>query len=279
MKRFLKILSLYVVLICLVIFPIEIYKMRKGIIDDSVPGKEVRDAIRLSKTKMTKKIRKLILGDSTGHALYPNDRNYDDIVSLTCNQAITLAGHYFLLKNYLETNEDNMPEEIVLLYSPFSLSNDLDLFAYQYFLKPFPMSQYAPLYMEHLTARVKSIPLYWTAQWPFIQTSGYTPSFAIPAGTEEQSISTISTEYLHKMDSIAKEYEVPLRVVPTPIRADKIVDKERFINDMKVIGDSTIASYMKSYIEQIEMMPSEYFCDDFHLYPEYVPVDYLGILE
>ena len=52
-----------------VVIPPEIYKIVNNLDLGSIAGSEVRAAVRVSKTKTNKKVKKLILGDSTGHAL------------------------------------------------------------------------------------------------------------------------------------------------------------------------------------------------------------------
>ena len=142
MRRFISITCLYLLALLFVTLPPEIYKIATDAGYGNAPGGEVRAAVKVSKMRTNKKIKKLIMGDSTGHALYPSENQYDSIASMACNQAITFAGQYFLLKNYLDTNKDNLPQEIILLVTPESFGNDVDQYAYQYFLKPFPIVEY-----------------------------------------------------------------------------------------------------------------------------------------
>lgn len=279
MRRFVSYIGIYVLLVIAIILPIEIYRMHISADDEKVPGSEVRYAEKLSKKKINKKIKKLILGDSTGHALYPCEKEYDEVVSLACNRAITLAGHYFLLKNFIETNPDNLPQEIIVLYTPFSFSCDLDQYAYQYFLKPFPRKEYQHLYTDHLSQRVKSIPLYWTANWPFIHTSGYTPRMAIPASGRKAYMSELSIEYLHKMDSIAKVFDIPIRFCSSPVREDRENEVKKFTEEICQLSDSIVVRYIKQYVESIKFYPSDLFEDDVHLYDKEVPIDYLNLFE
>ena len=277
MRRFVSYICVYVVLIIAIIFPIEIYRMHSGCDDKDVPGYEVRFAERLSKIKINKKIRKLILGDSTGYAIYPCVKEYGWGISLASNRAITLAGQYFLLKNFVEANPDNLPEEIIILYTLFSFSCDLDLFAYQYFLKSFPRKEYKHLYTDYLSQRVKSIPFYWTANLPFIQTSGYTPRMAVPSTVDKVSMSKLNCEYLHKIDSIAKAYDVPVSIYSTPVREDRKDEVDMFVADIYKTSDSVVMRYMLKFVESIEFYPSELFEDEVHLFPQNVPSNCLEL--
>ena len=139
-----------------------------------------------------------MLGDSVGKQLYDNAKDYEDIYSLACNQAISMAGQYFLLHNYLEYNIDSLPEKVILLCTPFTLRNNLDIYAYQYFLKPFYTSEYKSLFSEPLINRIKQIPYYWTTQLPLVKTSNFTVSYELPI-RNYQIISPITECYLNKI--------------------------------------------------------------------------------
>lgn len=280
MKRFISIFCIYLFCFLLIILIPEEYKIiTNAELENTVPGGEVRAAVKSSKTKANRKVKKLILGDSTGHALYPSEKTYDSIVSLACNQAITMAGHYFLLKNYLEANNENLPDEIIILFTPETFGNNVDRFAYQYFLKPFPILEYKSLYTKHLYDRIKSIPLYWTANLPFIQTSGYTPRFAVPANKERLNLSELSAEYLLKIDSIAKRYNVPYKMLSTPVRDDCKELTQRRIDDLLQGCPEQLQLQMNAYIQSIPYYPSELFFDHVHLHAAEKPEDYLGVLK
>lgn len=270
MRRFIIGISLYL-LVCILASEFITYT------NISRPlGHEFRTAHILSKKKVKKKVRKLIIGDSTGYALYPCDKDYSDIVSLACGTSISMGGHYILLRNYIEANSDNMPSEVILLLTPMSLSNDLDECAYQYFLKPFPIWEYKPLYTEHLYGRIKSIPFYWTAYLPFVHSSNYTPEKCVPQKQEYKSISQTSYEYMLLIDSLVKAHDIPLAMISTPVRDDKkqIVGKiERDLKDINHMEHLT-----KPYVESIKFFPAEMFHDEVHLAKTYIPNDYLEIV-
>ncbi|MBQ7531581.1 MAG: hypothetical protein IJT12_07720 [Paludibacteraceae bacterium] len=272
MKRFVGILSIYIIASILVSELLTYTNVSRVI------GHEFRAAEKLSKSKSKKKVKKLIIGDSTGYALYPCTRSYDSIVSLACGTSISMGGHYFLLKNYLDSNPDNPPEEVVLLLTPMSFSNDLDKYAYQYFLKPFPIWEYKPLYTDHLYQRVKSIPYYWTAYLPFIHSSGYTPEKSVPKKEPEVYLSRTCYEYLLQIDSITKANGIPLRMISSPVRDDymqRVENISKALCEESSVGISHLAG---PYIETINYYPANLFHDEVHLERSYVPADYLGIL-
>ena len=277
MKRFLYKTLIYVVIILLIIVPVDFFKIYSHSYDFSVAGSEIYCAINNS--RKIRKAKKLILGDSVGHQLYPCEIDYDSIVSLACNQAITLAGQYFLLKNYIENNVDSLPDEVVLFITPFSLCNDVDKYAYHYFLKPFPPHKWSKFYTKHLKQRIHSIPLYWSANLPFIQTSNYTPEWATHSSQSIKSISPLSYEYLMKMDSITKQHDVSFRMVSTPIRDDRQIDIESFWYNLPPDYAVELNSLLIPYEESVYYMPSDYYLDHVHFLPDKIPFDYLGLLK
>lgn len=276
MKRFLFIIAIYLfasIVATELITNSDISRLIK------VSGFEIRTAERKSKRHTTKKVKKLILGDSTGCGLYPSWRSYDSIVSLACNAAISMAGHYFLLKNYLEKNSDSLPEEVVILYHPSSFNNDLDQYAYHYFLKPFPIWKYKPLYSYHMSERVKSISLYWTAYLPFIHASEFTPEQSVPKMENANDFSEMSYEYLLLIDSLTQSYNIPLRCVATPIREDRRHFMETICRNIENASPEQLKYLFKQYNKSITSYPADYFEDNAHLKKQYIPHDYLGILD
>ena len=276
MKHFLQKTLIYIAIVLLIVIPVEFFKINLQNYSTVVLGSEVYCAI--SKSHKKEKVKKLILGDSVGHQLYPCEKEYDGIVSLACNQAITMAGHFFLLKTYIETNVEDLPEEVILLITPFSLSNDVDQYAYHYFLKPFPIYKWSELYTEHLKQRIHSIPFYWSANFPFIQTSSYTPKLAVPSSQVIKSVSTLSFEYLLKMDSIASANNVGFRIVSTPVRDDRQNDIASFWENLSGEYKSRLSELLQPYRESIMYLPSEWYLDNVHVVEEKIPNDYLNLL-
>ena len=80
----------------------------------------------------TKQYDTLIIGDSLAKNAFSNVILHDNIVDLTSNQAISMAGNYFILKRYLKNN--NIPKKIFLFCIPDFLHNDLNqIYTYRYF--------------------------------------------------------------------------------------------------------------------------------------------------
>ena len=74
----------------------------------------------------------LILGDSVAANAFKNKIVKENIFDLSSNQAISMAGNYFLLKRFLEQN--NPPKELFLFTIPQFYQNDLNqIWTYLYF--------------------------------------------------------------------------------------------------------------------------------------------------
>ena len=281
MKCFLKKILLYIVIVLLIAVPVDIFKMhllKQGVPILGATKTGLEGFCAIGNSQKVGKVKKLLLGDSVGRQLYPCDKEYDSILSLACNQAITMAGQFFLLKNYIETNVEDLPEEVILLITPFSLTNDVDKYAYNYFLKPFPPYIFSEQYTKHLKQRIHSIPYYWTANLPFVRTSSYTPKLAIPSFQSVKSVSKLSYEYLLKMDSIANANNIVFRMVSTPIRDDRQDYIASFWENLSPEYMSSLSGLLQPYRSSIIYLPSDWYVDEIHFFNKKIPNDYLNLL-
>ncbi|MFC2073937.1 hypothetical protein ACFLR3_01665 [Campylobacterota bacterium] len=74
----------------------------------------------------------VVLGDSLAHKAFSSLIIKNNILDLTSNQAISMAGNYFLLKRYFKNN--NLPKSIYLFIIPGFLHNNLNqIYTYSYF--------------------------------------------------------------------------------------------------------------------------------------------------
>jgi len=79
-----------------------------------------------------KEYETVILGDSLAHNAFEGLLLKDNILDITSNQAISMAGNYFLLKRYLEKNK--VPKKVFLFSIPNLLYNNLtEIYTYNYF--------------------------------------------------------------------------------------------------------------------------------------------------
>lgn len=232
-------------------------------------GSEVFKSIY--KSKKHKKVKKLIIGDSVAEQLYSANEYNDSIYSLTCNQAITLAGQYCLLDNFLRINKDSLPEKVILFYNPFSLQNNLDKFAFHYFLKTFYYNNEYNMYFDStVTHRVHEIPYYYIAGFSIIKSINYSPAYTLPEENGNDWLSPISKSYLPKISKLCKYNHIDFEFLPSPIRYSRK-------NEIKNIYKDT-TTLMQNYIHKIRLMNDTLFIDKGHFKHNYVPKDYLNLM-
>ena len=71
-----------------------------------------------------------------------------------------MAGHYFLLHKIIGLNQNNWLDKVIRIYHPFGFTDNLDKWAYNYFVNPFYNDEYIDLMNDYLKNRIKEIPDY-----------------------------------------------------------------------------------------------------------------------
>jgi len=271
MKKFALNLFIFLIPLSIIYYVKPLLLIQSGAYKLSVTGREIYFSIAKSKQK-TKK-RKVIIGDSVGKQLFTNDYDVDNLYSLTCNQAIGLSGHYFLLNNYFSAG--NEADTVYLLFIPLSFKNNLDqVYTYQYFLKPFYNSEYKPLFTKTVFEQIKKIPYYFLSWEPHILTSNWAPSFSPKDPEDDLFISKISVEYLQLMKELCEQNNTSLILVSPPLmesEKEKIesVDHEQF----KTIG---LQSEFENYFNNFIFLNDTNFMDGIHMKrPEEIRTYYL----
>lgn len=231
----------------------------------------------IEKSKKKKKVKKLLIGDSTAEQLYNNYIYNDSIYSLACNQAITVVGQYFLLNNFIDANKDELPEEIIFLCNPCALLNNLDKYTFPYFLKPFYNEEYKPLIDNYLMKRIKTIPLYFISQIPLIKTSDYTPAkFCFPKEEKFEGIfSPLTKDYLKKIELLCKNNNIKFRFEPSPVSKSlwdilKLPENSDYPIDTLAVDN---------YFQKVNYFEDSLFVDGFHFKQQYIPKDFLNLMD
>lgn len=235
-------------------------------------GFEVNHSIY--KSKKHTKVKKLLLGDSVANQLYSNNDCNGEIYSLTSTQAITVAGQFFLLNNFLESNKDNLPDEVIFLYSPFSLGYNFDKFSYHYFLKPFFNQEYINYFDKNLLSRVELIPQYKSTQLLIIKCSNYSPRYEI-VKDNNRLLSPITQTYLEKIIDICAKNGISLKLVSTPIRESRKQELNNLQANYQV--EDKKSELIRQYLSTVTYYDDEMFGDPSHFKKEFVPKDYLNL--
>jgi hypothetical protein len=228
----------------------------------TVASKTVYEAIK--KSKQRKKAKKLILGDSVAYLLFPWDNS--DVSSLACVQGVSFAGYYILLKNFLETNHDSLPDKVIILFHPTVLVNNLDQrYTYNDFLKPFYCRENMPYFTETVFKQVHQIPYYYLSQFPLIKISNWAVAPRQKAQGFPGYMSPITKEYLVRIKNLCDSLHVNYFLVPPPINsimrhkieeARPVIRKEAAQLNMQVKFDI--------YLNNIQYMDSSLYRDERH---------------
>lgn len=275
MKKFITKIIFVFLILALLLTSIEFCKLSNGTYMIKILGKEVYHSI--NKSKKNKKVKALIVGDSVVNQMYSNQTYNDSIYSLACNQAISLAGNFFLINNFFNVNKSELPQKVLLILHPGSFAYNLDIFTFQYFLKPFYTDEYKPLMDDYLMKRIKDIPYYYTSQLPFMKTTNFAPEYELVSESSSEWLSPISILYLNKIDSLCTINDVELQLLAAPSRISTKYKTERMIAAQKTSLNNQFL--LLNYIQSISYLPDSLFGDPVHFIPKYIPKDYYKLAD
>jgi len=253
------------VLVAIGIFQIKSYALLKdNKYTKKVLGMEVYFAIDKSKKKNNAK--KVLLGDSVGKQMFDSMEDNDTVNSLTSNQAISMAGQYLLLNNYIKAG--NRIDTAYVFFTPFSFANNLDqIYTYNYFVKPFYTSEYMAQMSPIVKNQIEKIPFATIAHHPAILTSNWSPEYESDETPEFSFLSPVSVEYLHKMSTLGKKNGFQLVLISAPVSKKKRQDVASLHRDE--IALYNLEEEFKGYFENIMYLDESYFSDGTHLiHPE-----------
>ena len=211
-------------------------------------------AIKKSKKKIDKK--KIIISDSVGAQLFPIDKKYDSIYTLSTTAPSSLVGSYILLQNLLENNSLEGATAYYVVH-PSSLDEELrGEYTYNHFVKPF----YTLENKKHISTLADSllhtIPFVYASQLPFVKTSNWQPEFNYKKDYEYE-ISGLYIEYLHKILNLAKSEKFKFKLVMPYIREDK--KKINYRKMKKQVIEESLSSIFKDYFENVIYLDTSYF--------------------
>jgi hypothetical protein len=221
----------------------------------------VYDAIHMSKQNNNLSSI-VILGDSVASQLFEHSKYCARIYSMTSVASAGMVGHYILLNNYLKAG--NHVDAVYLLFIPESFYNNLhDAHVYNYFLKPFYIEEYYPLFTENVWTQIHKIPYYQFCRFPHILTSNWSPDLSLKDDINYSFISPISAEYLIKIKELSIKHNFKMVIVPMPARLSKKSCFEKM--NKKEIANYHLENEFKDYFKNILYLPDSNFRDDTHL--------------
>lgn len=275
MKKFLLQLSLFTFIAYLSIFFIGklfnyiISTQDYNILND--PDLKIKKACY--KSKQLKKTKKLIIGDSTGFQLYGDDNN-NNVISLCTTGAVTMVGHYCLLAKFLETNQKNLPDEVILIHHPIYWNNVLSgTLAYSCFAKNFYNNDFTQYIEQDILDSISNWPYSYLCNQEWYQICPYSvvvnSKFPFGEWTSPQM-----WNYFNKIQALCKEYQIKFRLTSGCVRESF---KTKVSDLLKSHKQHTNDSIIVQYLHNIIYMPDEQFIDDAHLKKEYIPKDLFNL--
>jgi hypothetical protein len=222
----------------------------------------------INKSKTKSKAKKLLLGDSVGNQLFYNYTTNEPINSLACNKAIGIVGQYFLVYNYLKAG--NKIDTLYMVFNPGSFKNNLDeLYTYNYFIKPFYISEYEPLYTKTVSDQLNKIPYINFRSIPYILTSNWSPRYKSSTAVDYTFMSPISAEYLAKIRDLSVEHNFRLIILPPPVSISRKSEVDGI--DKDELFKYGLSELFNNYFKQIIYLNDSSFVDGVHLKN---PLDY-----
>ena len=171
----------------------------------------------------------VILGDSVCNQLWPQKEDSANISHLGCNQAITTAGTYILLRKYLIIDDETRQK----LYDKFG-----KFFVENSYVKSFLLNNnlFMTQYINHVKTKTEK---------------KYT-----------HRLSRTAVIYLPKIRELCREHNVKLKVLPLPLPDnEENYGWEKFDDDVREYGLDDI---LGDFTKKIHYCPEELYVDGSH---------------
>lgn len=218
---------------------------------------------------------RLIIGDSVCRQLFVGLQEMNkDFTIIGSNGAITVAGQYILMKEYL----DHHPEatDVFLILLPESLERTYDTtWGYQYGVMPFVETN-TLRWLDQNTLDIISSTYGEFFLKPEIvngiRSSGVNKKLYLnflrkrSAGYRLTDYFELADQYICKMDELCKEKNVNFHLYPCPVSEIKKKDIENLV---PLFMESGIYPINPSFLERIYYFPAEQAADGAHFSGEY----------
>lgn len=219
----------------------------------------------------------LLLGDSVANQLFDGLRDKNDTIAICpINRAITLAGQYVIIKEYLANHPD--ATDIYMVFYPGTLSSSIEpVLSYQYIAMPFIENGYEKdlegLAMNKLEDTYGKFFLR-PEVLSYIDNSGVNRKLFfsnMEKKTETESmdaVSDISLEYLVMIYNLCQKEGVNIHMMSTPV-ADIDIRHEEQASIKQLFDEYGLSSMYPEYCDSFSYYPAEMFIDEVHFKPEY----------
>ena len=225
---------------------------------------------------------KLIIGDSMCQQMFNGLQQYNtDYTIAGSNGAITMAGQYLLVNEYLK-NHENVTDIYIYLH-PSSLGRGIDSsVAYSYIVMPFGLknalsaldtntlddmkSVYGAIFLKPVMMKwLENFPVGRKVYFNVIKDSGKV--------FEEESMYDIPNQYIEKIYSMCKEKNITLHLYPSPV-------SEHFYEDIekrKLLYSGTwLEEHFPEFFSKIVYFPREQAADGTHFSEEYATQEHFN---
>lgn len=274
MKRFILQIGLFVVIAAIVIWGLgsflyySVSQYGKNFLNNA----DYKVTESIIRSRHTKKVKKLVLGDSVSALLYGKCSD-SKVYSLSATVAITSVGHYLLCANFFENNKDTLPEEVILILNPMCWNNTMDggLF-YSTFMKNFYNDEFKLFLDEDEIEYLDKEPLSFLCNQRWFQLSPYIPDVNLRQ-TKGDGISPIQYKYVMKLKDLCEQNDVNFKLMSGPMRKSLQKDVETIRK-----GDARfLEPLFVDYFHSVKYMSDDSFTDMLHLKSECVPCDYFNL--
>ena len=221
---------------------------------------------------------KLIVGDSVCHQMFNGLQEYNEEYCIVgSNAAITMAGQYILIEQFLENHEQ--VTDIYLIILPSALQSTFDTqYGYQYTVMPFVETDTLKLLDDNTIRQMESVygKLFMDEKIVrLIDRSGFNRKVYLNELADrvkvksEGPVSNASVQYLEKIKMLCEAKGVSLHLLPGPFmdteqRHTLVDDKIRTAYEETVLQD-----YFPDFLNQVQFYPEEQFADGIHFGGDY----------
>lgn len=217
----------------------------------------------------------LIVGDSVCHQMFSGLQEYNDKICIVgSNGAITMAGQYILVEEYVKNHA--AATDVYLMVLPESLSRTYDtMWGYQYAVMPFVQTNTLHLLDENTISGIKSSYGEVSIQpWlvKLVDASAvnrkiYFNLIKIYGKSYKQtSDSELADQYISKMYQLCEENGITLHLYACPVADSR--QQEMDVLEVK-FADSWLKQYYPDYFENIVYFPDKQAADGIHFSGDY----------
>lgn len=218
---------------------------------------------------------KLIVGDSMCHQMFNGLQKYNsDYTIVGSNGAITLAGQYLLVNEYLKNHEN--VTDICMFFFPGSLSRSYDTkLGYQYVVMPFGnynlLTDLEPNTIEDMASVYGEVFLNqkvinWMEKSAVGKKIYYNLLKESGIGYVEKSKLEIANQYVKKIYELCEQNNIRLHFYPSPVAEH---NKETINSVENGYYDTWLGECFPDFFEKIYYFPDEQAEDGVHFSGEY----------